>query len=201
MQIKDLNEGERQQKFLDLLDRAKPGLTRFCWAMARDEDDARDLLAETIMEAWQAFPKLRDAQAFPKFCLTIARRTAASFWRRKQRFKPNDNSDIWMELIAETTPPDVRSDIQHLHAALKQLPRKQREAVVLFDLNGFNLKEIQDIQGGSLSGVKSRLRRGRSELATILGVASEEDTLPEPPTTRAAGRVVKQSLNIQSQKI
>ncbi len=158
---------ESEERFLALLEKAKPGLTRFCWAMTRDEQDAADLLSDTVMQAWQNFASLRDPKAFPKFCLTIARRAAASIWRRRSR---QAASDQWTELLSDATPPDVRSDIGRLQAALKQLPRKQREAVALFELSGFSLNEIQALQGGSLSGVKSRLRRGRAKLAEILGV-------------------------------
>lgn len=42
--------------------------------------------------------------------------------------------------------------------------------MILFEIVGLSLNEIQTIQGGSLSGVKSRLVRGRKHLARIMGV-------------------------------
>jgi RNA polymerase sigma-70 factor (ECF subfamily) len=55
-----------------------------------------------------------------------------------------------------------------LDRALARLPEKQREAVILFEISGFSLAEIREIQGGSLSGVKSRIVRGRDNLANLL---------------------------------
>jgi RNA polymerase sigma-70 factor (ECF subfamily) len=47
---------------------------------------------------------------------------------------------------------------------LAKLPSRQREALVLFELSGFSLDEIRQLQGGTLSGVKSRMKRGREQL-------------------------------------
>ncbi len=65
--------------------------------------------------------------------------------------------------------PEMRLDIEALDRALARLPEKQREAVILFEISGLSLAEIRDVQGGSLSGVKSRIVRGREQLAVLLG--------------------------------
>jgi RNA polymerase sigma-70 factor (ECF subfamily) len=67
------------------------------------------------------------------------------------------------------TTPEASADVALLYEALKRLPAAQRESVVLFEISGLSLQEIRQIQGGSLSGVKSRVTRGRRRLAEILG--------------------------------
>jgi RNA polymerase sigma-70 factor (ECF subfamily) len=61
-----------------------------------------------------------------------------------------------------------------LHAALGRLPGTQREAIVLFELAGLSLEDVREVQGGSLSGVKSRIVRGRRRLAELLGANDQE---------------------------
>ena len=51
---------------------------------------------------------------------------------------------------------------------LGKLPPKQKEALVLYEITGLTLKEIREIQGGTLSGVKSRLKRGRNSLSELM---------------------------------
>ena len=51
--------------------------------------------------------------------------------------------------------------------ALARLPAEQREAVVLFELEGFGIEAIAAVQKVSPSAVKSRLARGRARLARI----------------------------------
>jgi hypothetical protein len=48
--------------------------------------------------------------------------------------------------------------------ALAQLPRVQREAIVLHDIQGFTVDEIAAMQVATASAVKSRLSRGRERL-------------------------------------
>src|SRR5439155_5929322 len=93
------------------------------------------------------------------------------YYRRTKRKK------IWVAFGKETeripddrTPsPDARLDTEALDRALARLPEKQREAVILFEISELSLAEIREIQGGSLSGVKSRIVRGREKLALLLG--------------------------------
>ncbi len=51
-----------------------------------------------------------------------------------------------------------------MQAALATLPAVQREAVVLCDIDGYDLAEVAEMQAVSLSAVKSRLVRGRARL-------------------------------------
>lgn len=59
-------------------------------------------------------------------------------------------------------------DLDQLIFALDRLPARERESIVLFELSGLSLKEIQEIQGGTLSGVKSRMSRARAKLKLLL---------------------------------
>jgi RNA polymerase sigma-70 factor (ECF subfamily) len=79
---------------------------------------------------------------------------------------------------------DVSADIQILNQALSYLPQEQREAIVLFEIVGFSIEEIKAMQGGSLSGVKSRLVRARQKLADMLSDAESKKTesVPEKNT-------------------
>jgi RNA polymerase sigma-70 factor (ECF subfamily) len=58
--------------------------------------------------------------------------------------------------------------VHFLHVALAQLVDEQREAIILFEISGFSIKEIVEIQASSESAVKQRLKRGREKLVEIL---------------------------------
>jgi RNA polymerase sigma-70 factor (ECF subfamily) len=80
---------------------------------------------------------------------------------------------LYSEIEANQMPDSTQNadrniDIELLYKALGQLPAKQKEALVLFEISGFSLKEIQEMQGGSLSAVKSRITRGREKLSLML---------------------------------
>lgn len=53
--------------------------------------------------------------------------------------------------------------------ALATLPAVQREAVVLFEIDGFSIEEIAVLQRSSITAVKTRLSRGRRRLRAWYG--------------------------------
>lgn len=160
---------ERQRRFMALLEPVHGSLNRFVRAMAHDRDEARDLVSETILIAYERFDTVKDEQAFLAFLFTIAHRTCTRVHRRAKLFG-RFGDGVQESIVSRSTPPDVSTDISALHRALNLLPREQCEAVALFELSGFSLEEIREIQGGTLSGVKARVARGRRKLAKLLGV-------------------------------
>jgi RNA polymerase sigma-70 factor (ECF subfamily) len=58
----------------------------------------------------------------------------------------------------------AKTEMKEFYSELNKMPTKQKEAIVLFEISGLSLNEIHQIQGGSLSGVKSRIGRGRQHL-------------------------------------
>jgi RNA polymerase sigma-70 factor (ECF subfamily) len=162
----------KQQRFLEFLAPVSTKLSSYCLAMTRDSEAAYDLMGDTILAAYESFEKLKDDRAFTAFLFTIARR---KYWRRRLRSAlfGTYESAIAEQIDDPTVRPWISVDIQALYDAIAQLPAKQREAVIMFELSGCSLEEIRQVQGGSISAVKSRLSRGRQRLSRILGVDNE----------------------------
>ncbi len=127
-------------------------------------DDALDLMSETVLAAHHSFPALRDTQAFRKFLSTIAIRIQRRKRWRRRLFVP---LELASEVVYENTT-ESSHDLSLLIDALGRLPHAEREAIVLFELSGLSIKEIQEMQGGTVSGVKSRLVRARKRLRHLL---------------------------------
>ena len=164
------HETERNVEFLALLQSAEPSLSRFARAMTHDRESARDLAAETILIALEKFHTLQNKKAFLSFLLTIASRLhKKKQWRLRIWSNYNENSAL--EKADAGTQPDTSADVTILYQALTRLSAAQREAIVLFEINGLSLEEIQMIQGGSLSGIKSRVARARQKLTQKIGRA------------------------------
>ncbi len=165
-------ENVTKEEFLKQLEDSRLSLSRFTRAMARDYDDAKDLMSETILKAYEGYEKLVNKQAFQSYLFTIASRLhKRRIWRNKL-FIPF-SSTTHQDYQSVNPNAEVNLDIEILYKALNKLELKKREAITLFEISGFSLEEIADIQGGSVSGVKSRLKRGREELAKLLKVKDE----------------------------
>ncbi|HYF03259.1 MAG TPA: RNA polymerase sigma factor [Patescibacteria group bacterium] len=157
----------RQREFMELLDPLYDGFVRFARAMTHCEDEARDLASDAVLKAYEQFGNLRKRESFKSFLFTIAHNLQKRKRWRRRFFKDYDEASA-EEIQDAGNSPEIDYDVQALYAALEKLPAKQREAVVLFEISGFSLEEIKQIQGGTLSGVKSRVARGRQQLAELL---------------------------------
>ncbi len=163
----------RKEQFLALLEPVYPRLLRYALAMTHDRENARDLVSEAILVALERFDFNRDESGFPGFLYRIVARTYKRWHRRDQRFAIIEESAL-EAILDPNAMPDVAAEIAIVMTALDRLPPKMKETILLFDIADLSLKEIRNIQGGTLSGVKSRLRRGREMLKSILGIEPEE---------------------------
>ncbi|MEI8135087.1 MAG: RNA polymerase sigma factor [bacterium] len=178
---------ERQQHFLDLLEPIRPGLARYCRAISRDADDARDLMSETILVAYEHLDSMNGkSESFSSYLFTTATRLNKR-WRWRNKKKAVYDPQLAEQIQDSSSAPDAAADNELLYGAIQKLPKPQAEALVLFEISGLSLLEIQEVQGGSLSGVKSRIARAREKLATLLGAHEEPRrsvVVTSPPTVQ-----------------
>jgi RNA polymerase sigma-70 factor, ECF subfamily len=163
----EMEDQTKQEKFLDLLDPHRDSLYMYARALEKNREDAEDLCSESILTCYEYFHKLKDESSFRAYLFKVARHKFRRKKRRSQRFD-NYDEETAENMISNDIQPDLPADIKILYEALELLPVKQKEAVVLFEISGFSIKEISKIQGGTLSAVKSRIKRGREKLIEIL---------------------------------
>jgi RNA polymerase sigma-70 factor (ECF subfamily) len=176
-----------QRKFLELLEPAYDRLSRYALAVTRDEMDGEDLVAATVLAAYEQFDTITDEAPFLHFLVRIASRL-----NKRRRYRERSRV-AYDEALAATqhdsgTSPETAAEIRLVMDALQTLPEKMRETVVLFYVSDFSLEEIRHIQSGTLSGVKSRLKRGREQLSKSLGVKLTETrsgSIKKMPETEA----------------
>jgi RNA polymerase sigma-70 factor, ECF subfamily len=161
------NENTAKQKtFMTLLEPVYGRLTRYIRAMTPDREEARDILGETLLAAYESFDSVQNENSFVFYLFAVSRRIHWKWRRKKQFFIPIGAHHENLEFAGMS--PETHADVGKLRSVLQKLPYKQREALVLFELSGLSIEEICRIQGGTLSGVKARLARGRKRLASMM---------------------------------
>lgn len=175
-------EQERHERFLRLFEPLRVGFGRFCRAITSDRELARDLASDSILIVFEHIDSLRDDGKFKSYLFTTAARLHKRQRHRERNRAPYDASQA--EAIRDNgVSVDASYDIDLLYRMLSRLPEAQREAVILFEISGLSLEEIRQIQGGSLSGVKSRIARGRELLAKLM----TDDEKPFPASSHLPG--------------
>jgi RNA polymerase sigma-70 factor (ECF subfamily) len=163
----DLKENKKQKAFMLLYNNVHEAFARYCSAKSYGIIDAKELASETILRAYSNFEKLRNKEAFLGFLFGIASNIIKNSLRKKNLFSEYNKTKLTL-IPDEGMDPTVRADIKILYEALSHLQLKQKEALILFEISGFSIKEIAQIQNSGESAVKQRLKRGRKKLAAIL---------------------------------
>jgi RNA polymerase sigma-70 factor (ECF subfamily) len=153
----------KQEKFMNLYEPVHKNLDRYVRSMVREGDDAKDIISETILKAYESFEKLQKPESFLYYLFKIACNLIRKKQNRKKYWGIFDQgaSD---NIPDEATDIYAKSEMKEFYVALNRLPQKQKEAFGLFAISGLSLNEVRKIQGGTLSGVKSRIGRGRMQL-------------------------------------
>ena len=157
----------KQQYFLTLYQPVHNRFERFCRAHAFYDMPYEDLMNDTLLVAYKKFDQLKNEGAFLSFLIGISTRLLANS-HRKNRAATVADELILTNYADPHRQVDRQFEVETLHKALAQLPDKQREALILFEITGFSIKEIMELQNSGLSAVKQRLARGRTALAAII---------------------------------
>jgi RNA polymerase sigma-70 factor (ECF subfamily) len=162
---------EKQDRFLAVYEPVHDRFERFCRARAYGEMDFKDLINDSLLIAYERFETLRSEQAFLSFLFGIAVRIISNHQRKKSEVAHSEEHVS----IADKAQENF-ADGHFLHLALAQLPVDQKECVILFEISGFKIKEIAEIQAVSEDAVKQRLKRGRERLQEILTYVAKPHT-------------------------
>ena len=156
-------------------------------------DEAEDLTQDIFLKIFKALKTFDRRANFQTWIISISRNLCIDHYRsvRKERqtiARDVDSSDL--QPATTDRGPYAQAEHQDLRAQLRQaletLPITLRTAVVLRDLQELSYQEIADRLGLPEGTVKSRINRGRIELAHQLRRLQENQ--PVKPRGRGAVR-------------
>lgn len=137
-------------------------LHSFIQSRVSDESIAEDMLQEVFLR----IDTLKEDSKIQSWMYQIARNVIIDHCRSHK---------IMDELPETLASPEVepnqkaRQEIEGwLQTTIKRLPEHYREAVTLSEIENLTQQEVAEKQGGSLSGAKSRVQRGRAMIKGML---------------------------------
>ena len=159
---------EKQHAFMKAYKPCHERFIRYCSALAYGKMDTEDLVQDVLLSTYLHFEKIRNKEELIHYLIRAARNSAISKWR-KQKYQIELLEKHHEKLVAQGVSPDSLFDIDLLYKTLNKLPEKQKTALILFEISGFSIKEIAEIQQSQPGAVKTRISRGRQQLRRILG--------------------------------
>ena len=151
--------------FIALVEREQEALRGFLFALCcGNKSDADDLAQDSLVKAYLSSAGYQEKGRFRSWLFKIAYNT---FLNHKASCRTMDTLDEARTLISSQS---AESSFEHqsLYLALRTLPPKERSAITLYYLNGYDIKEIATITETSEDAVKKQLSRGRDKLKARL---------------------------------
>jgi RNA polymerase sigma-70 factor, ECF subfamily len=162
----DSSGEDLSERIIELL----PRLRRFARSLARNPQDADDLVQITAERALAHAPQLRPDHSVAGWLFGILRNA----WIDEGRSRRRRESLLEPQDLAEVGDPaaDADQELLCLQNALSRLPPEQRLAVALVLVEGFSYKEAASIMDVPVGTLTSRLARGREALQSLLSDTS-----------------------------
>jgi len=139
-------------------------------------DEAEDLTQDIFIRVYQNLKSYHsEAGSLQNWILRIARNLVIDRYRQSRRFQPIGGSEELEAMnISDDKAPNPQRAAEQVEASkflqdgLQALPPELKEAIILRDLEGMAYQQIADLLGIPEGTVKSRISRGRLELARLL---------------------------------
>ena len=168
----------------EIVQRYHRRIYNICYRFAGSSDDAQDLTQEVFIKMYRTLNSYDvERGAFMTWVTTMTRNLLVDHFRKHKQDRITDSLDAAPSEHEDAMPlsdkieykgpaPDSRVQSGEarsaVHEALQKLSPELREAVILRDLQDFSYSEVAAVLKVPEGTVKSRINRGRAELARLL---------------------------------
>jgi RNA polymerase sigma-70 factor (ECF subfamily) len=148
-----------------------------CYRFTGSDQEAQDLTQEIFLRVFRSLKSFRSGEgSFAVWLSRLSRNLLIDHYRRTKLERATDSIEEQLPMLEEKTAMSSRTDgmvagreaSELLQGALQKLSPELRETVILRDLEELEYREIAQVLNVPEGTVKSRLNRGRAELARVL---------------------------------
>jgi RNA polymerase sigma-70 factor (ECF subfamily) len=153
--------------FSDEMTASLPALRNFARSLCRQSDMAEDLVQETMVRAWSSRHTFLPGSNFRPWLFTILRNQFYNAVRKRNRLVTWE-PEAAERLLVQEPEQEARIHLEDIEGALSQLPRGQREMLLMIAGAGMTYEEAALAADCKLGTVKSRINRGRAAIRAII---------------------------------
>jgi len=161
-----------------LWEELRGNLRAFISRRVSNQSDVDDLVQRVLLQIVNGLGSLRDAERLHAWVYRTARNVLVDYYRSptyRREVSSGGTDDLASTSAANSQAPvedDERAALQELAGCMAPMMRRlspaYQEAITLADLEGVNQAEAAARVGVSVSGMKSRIQRGRKQLKAVL---------------------------------
>lgn len=163
-------KGEKDTEFEELLLESMDSLYNLAYRMARNKEDANDLVQDASLRAHRFFQKFERGTNFKAWILTILRNIYINQYRKKIKEPYKTSYDEIESFIGAPESNGFAEEVfgEQLQVSVDQLTEELKTVVTLFYVDDFSYKEIAKIMHCPIGTVMSRLHMARQILKKAL---------------------------------
>lgn len=148
-----------------------------CYRFTGNDSEAQDLTQDVFLRVFKTIGSFRSGEgSFSVWLMRLTRNLLIDHYRRGKQERSTDSIEDQLPILEEKASIGGRTDgllagreaSEILQSGLEKLSPELRETLILRDLEELEYREIADVLGVPEGTVKSRLNRGRAELARLL---------------------------------
>lgn len=143
-------------------------------ARISDQSIVEDILQDVFLKVYTSIDSLKDKTKIKNWIFKIARNIIIDYYKKRKlrTYDIESNHHEYNEALPGNNEPFIETPsiliASGLRSMIKTLPEKYAQALILVELEGKSQTELAKELGISISGVKSRVQRGRRLLRESL---------------------------------
>ena len=182
-------KGGDSESYGRLVDFYTPTIYNLCFRMLGNNSDADDAASMTFFNGYKNIRKFRGDCEFSSWLYKIGINICKTMLKKQKRDHNNlsniqasadkdENFDIFETIEAKDADVEKKvianEDLQLLKKALRKMPGKYLEVIMLHDIEGKSYLEIAETTNSGIGTVKSRISRGRKILLDFINNAGNK---------------------------
>jgi len=157
-------------------------LYRVAYRFTRSEQDAEDLVQETLARAYRNIEKVVGLNNPRTWLLCVERRlfidqTRRHDWHNVSSLEEANEREMSSSEPGPAEATEAEMIAQRIEKSWQKLGKEESSLLALHDIEGYSLSELQEITGLKIGTLKSRLHRARVKLGRLLRSHGDIDYL------------------------
>jgi RNA polymerase sigma-70 factor (ECF subfamily) len=171
LQLIEECRGGNFNNFRKLVELSTPFAYSVAFRMLCNEDQAKDVVQETMVTIWQKLKKIKSAEVYKTWIYRIVVNKCYDQMRRRKRNQEFIADEKTWDLIANRISEGPSAALENRETSMiitiltERLSSKQKAVFVLSDLEGMSNDEVSEITGLSKTAVKANLYYARKSIS------------------------------------
>ena len=162
------------ENFRKLVESTSPFAFSVAFRMLGDEDQAKDIVQETMVTIWQKLKNIKSAEAYKTWVYRIIMNKCYDQLRKKKSIPEFKTDEKTWKFLSDTISGNHSNDLENsdisriIGLLTERLSPKQKSVFILSEIEQLTHDEISKITGISKTGIKANLHHAKKNISVMI---------------------------------